>query len=132
MLGLLIGPVARAHAAASASSSGVQPNWIAPNIHVDRPAYVIEASRIKNPPHYSRENLKHGEEVTVTLHIYVGTSGEPIRIISHVDSAKVPATEATLLNAAAMRAASKWQFVAAWAHGKAVASWLSIPVTFQG
>lgn len=80
------------------------------------------ASRVL--PAYPAAALAKGEEGVVLLSVYVGLTGQPEKIVTHTSSGNAD------LDASAIRAVSKWRFLAATQGGQPMPCWFEVPVRF--
>ncbi len=80
------------------------------------------ASRVL--PAYPAGALAKGQEGAILLSVYVGMTGQPEKIVTHTSSGN------TELDAAAIKAVSKWKFHSATQGGQAMPSWFELPVRF--
>ena len=82
----------------------------------------------KLPPRYPISAVKAHEQGTVYLAVLVGTQGMPLSIKQVHKPGPQPAQD--LVNASLL-AAAQWRFNPATRHGKPVAGWIEVPITFE-
>lgn len=83
----------------------------------------LKGHRIK--PKYPKRALMLGQEGTVWLHVLVSQSGEREEIRLYKGS------KYALLNQSALEAVKKWRFEPTRKNGRAIKSWVEIPVEFR-
>ncbi len=103
-----------------ASSATVQ-------VYSDKPKLVLEPKYRKPPPppHYPRRARRLGQQGTVILQALVDELGAT-RTVKIVKSSGFD-----LLDKAAHRSVSLWEFIPANEAGRNVQSWVQVPVTFR-
>jgi TonB family protein len=114
LLGLMLGGAFAAQAMQPASPTQ------------DKPATRASVNQSRQtPPVYPASAIKNQHRGTVVLKVKVGTRGNALEVLP------MPGKAAPELVEAAVNAAKKWHFKPAEnAHGKAVAGWVKVPVTF--
>tara|TARA_R110002095_G_scaffold35349_1_gene33320 strand:- start:2495 stop:3178 length:684 start_codon:yes stop_codon:yes gene_type:complete len=89
---------------------------------------VISASSIKGrrvQPQYPKRSLRMRQEGIVWLHVLISKDGKRQDIKLHKPS------QYALLNQAALKAVKKWTFNPNIVNGRAVQSWVEIPIEFK-
>lgn len=89
---------------------------------------IISAVSVKGrrvQPEYPDRALKLRQEGVVWLHVLIGEDGQRREIKFHKPS------QYALLNQAAMKAVKKWTFDPNIVNGRAVPSWVEIPIEFK-
>ncbi len=76
-------------------------------------------------PKYPKKALRMRQEGVVLLHVLISESGERQKIKLHKPS------QYSLLNKAAIKAVKKWTFDPNVINGRAIQSWVEIPIEFK-
>ena len=76
-------------------------------------------------PKYPKKALRMRQEGVVLLHVLISESGERQKIKLHKPS------QYSLLNKAAIKAVKKWTFDPNIINGRAIQSWVEIPIEFK-
>lgn len=101
-------------------------------IEISKPARdvipVVSESALKGrrvQPEYPKRSLRMGHEGVVWLHVLISEDGQRQEIKLHKPS------QFALLNQAAIKAVKKWTFDPNTVNGRAVQSWVEIPIEFK-
>lgn len=89
---------------------------------------IISVASIKGrrvQPEYPKRSLRMGHEGVVWLHVLISEDGQRQEIKLHQPS------QYALLNQAAIKAVKKWTFDPNVVNGRAVQSWVEIPIEFK-
>jgi protein TonB len=117
-------PARRADAAADAGSKLPSGAAEAPEQQAQVTPARVEAAYLDNPIEYPRLARRLGEQGTVLLDVHVGADGLPRQIVLKASSGS------PRLDQAARETVQRWKFVPARQGGRAVDSWLTVPIRF--